>query len=1230
MSNALLQQLLHILAPWDRLDDTEQTGGGAQGPLETAGRARESSSVTGDANDESTDFLGSARPKSSSETSSVPLLLHFGEAAKPQGAGQVSGTPGTPSSTSRTASTRLELARAAAALFTSNAGVFRPVLVRIFTFLFNHIDDLVDEQTHLQLCVRRPAGDAGSFGDVHLGSGRESSAEDQTAVAAAFEKVRRTEARMSALVEEASVQRDYFTAQVQTHKDRERRLEMLLQHQMELTQALMDHGLRMDVIGGGHRSLGGGGALSADGGDGGMATGMLEGGQKLSFAEAVNAMENHHRMSEVGGVTSSLQSGMPRGLGVDRRDAAYVQRLITRAENELALEQVEEQLRQLRVEQDDLQKRVQLLLRLNSRYARQSIELSARLSILHDHNVALATDAQLYQRDCVRENQRVARLQHDLQIARHMVLTLMQVQQRSGDATDGGEVDRGKQSSPDRGRRRRGSNSLGETGRRGSLRSLLLSTSNGGGDSDGSASQLTLAPEDQVEEAISLLPDRNFQRQLQDLLAVSDAKYAGMIKSALLQILNLQKNLSERRKVAGSASSIVTTRSVRSLHLWAPPYGQSDRVPRHLRSRLCIPLVSLHPLVAEIFVHELLSQRQELLQYRRQHDNAKQREQQEQQQSNDTTKASGQGKQATRGRRKTSSISPSANPSNPIAKPKKEADGGVAATSTATSASNANTGSSGASDLNDLVHFTSPMPLEEFIELFVLVIWLNCEDRFRPLLSPAVRERLEEESKLREMAQGTGSDVTPLAPMLDLRDIFHSVRPPAEFLRLPTEGLQLTYALDVASRRPDAGILTYIYGLTSRGEVSEALFDLLQFERNVFLEMCRRVDAVFSTRVALEMSAKSPTSRRKGSVPGTGKPTVVLRSPLRQGRNGLPSTHATRGGAPWAETRSNLRGCIPSALVARILMTMYPAYPIEKLQQLVEAAVEDGTEGKESPATVFYEVLIPERLLPGAPLVASRVISGLSEVDETVGGVFAASFYMAVCEDALESMQLVQDSVDGYAKGDGASSTGGGSADNAVVSATAQQLSSMAFLGIPQADEKRWGPALRSAMNRWPLLRASTTDEPAAVAETRSKRAGGSSTQRPESEDVYGYSMVSSIEKAAVSQVMPYLRRHLVLRRGQFSSPPGKSAPLTTDDSGVVEPTSLPPPPPTWTPAQEGMLEKWDSEWQRCSSATLDPQRLTDYLQIVREADPQRHKAWGVAALALHNPVIHDVLPTLT
>ncbi|KPI84663.1 hypothetical protein ABL78_6279 [Leptomonas seymouri] len=1202
MSEVLVRQLQQVLAPWDSLSDGNEAAPSSTAPQEPA-----------------FDSWGSA--------SAQDALTR-----------------------ARAATTKIELARAALALFTSNAGAFRPVLVKVFRFLFDHVDQLRDEVAHNAMerllwqqgeSVRAAAATGPASKASELGG----TPEEQSAIVTAYEKVRLTESRMAALVEEASVQRDHFKSQIEAQKKQQYHLEDLLQHQMELTQTLLDHRLRQELVGGGPSAAqsskageeaAGVGTAAPSGAMYAMRLDANRGGDTAGFSAPSSDVSPPPATERKGGMVDVDMAERTRR-PAERRDAAYVQRLIQRANREFTLEKTEDQLREMRAHRDELDNKIQSLLKLNTKYARQCVELSTRLSIIHENNIALASDVHLFQRDYFKDQQRLANLQHALHVARGIVLTILQVQ--PGYQTDEmmaqlemlDKTSAGTQLKPPEG----DNSSLPQHSRWDNATPKPLPTSVNTENTDNATSP-TFHPDavDAIDEALRVVPEPDLRRQLLEILQLDDVDYCGRIKVSLLRLLDLQTRLTERLHddaVAAAAKVYGGWLAPPCTHGWAPPYGLRPSVPRHLRSATAVPLLFLHPILAEVFVHELLTQRQHLLAYAQaQYEQAKLL----------ASTSAGQ-----------------------------TSDGGVPAK---------------AIEMQQcciIANSIYAVPLPDFIELFILVVWLNRADRYLPLLPSAERTKLEEEAQVRAEARARRASrvvVKGIAPtggcgtekrgllakskdpvvhtsLWELRKVLHLMRPSSELAPLPFEGLQLTYALDMASHQVDAGPLTYAYGLTSRGTLCEALLYLLRAEREILLRMCRTVDAamlahargkhsISTTEVECSVSASAASTASKPQGPGTAR---------------------------------NVNGWIPTVHFVRILLTMYPGYAVGKLEQLIEAAVSDGTEGAESPATLFYEVLLPGRVLPGPTAATTSVETSIANTTK-----FSSFFYAAICDDALASMQMVEDSVDDFVRGQqqvgaetaghtssaaaaGDSLSGGGG----MTSVTARQITTYSFFRIPRLEGQQWGAGLRSAINRWPRLRSTIADP----------GKGAMDNVQENTRELTEADQVSLVARVPAEEVMPYLRNNVIVRRGFFANSETVVTTAASVASPVGSPISVPKLAVTnessttskvssnsatiteksstkgsstsellslvqsegWTPTQARLLQQWEVQWAQYgnhspASSSLAagvipsrslgaPSQMTEYTELLQRLDPHRSRPWGSELVSRDNAVLHPL-----
>lgn len=1037
----------------------------------------------------------------------------------------------------RQALNKLELARAALALFTSNAGVYRPLLQQVLRFLFEYIDFLVEDRGHL---LYELANVNNTGGGARCGLGPDGSAEREhnDVVAAAYQKVRLVETRMASLAEEASAQRDRYKAQIATLQRTQAKLEALLRHQMELNHILVDYPMEgMDL------RLGPAGAAAA-------------------LSAATNAATGVHLPD-------------PTLFDADGRDAAYVKRLIARAEKEKVLEDMERQLTEMQLEQGELNDKIASLLRLNSRYARQAVELSARLSIIHEHNIALATDVQLFQRDYVRETQRGEKLRRDVVVSKGMLLTLLEARSREIVlGTTRGNWDGIRHHSPKnkalqltaRESSTVGNGEVTEEGE--DPKPLEAANSSANWSLESVPKKPVLLPasplneedlKDRVEEALFVVQDKILRQKILEILAINDVSSGGTTKTALLTILNLKQqaqygggnghnfddatrhNASDRLARHKGTAMDGGAAHYRQ-HLWCSPMGCGPQVPRHLRSRWRIPLIPFDPHVAECFIHEMLTQRHELLD------------------------------DAWREQEAAALVAGVCHPASSIVK--------------------------------DDLSTDRLMPLDEFIVLFINVVWLNSDERLSPLLPEPIREKFAEEREaLRVESSGAPwCDVAHTQVTWQLHSLVHSIRPPEELLRLPMEGLRLAYSLDVASRRSDSGFLSYIYGLTSRQQVGEIIFEVMQKERDVFLTLCERVErdrheVKLAAAAAEQVLAVGQSVSQQDRSPRVTSPTD---SKVKASVHGLEGSVGDSHGNP-----SSLLGVIPLVQLARILSAMYPAYSVAMIEQLVLAASEDGTECTESPVMVYYTLLLPERLLPSPSARSAEASIFWYE------GHFAALFYKSIGDDALEAFQMVEDSVCSFGRTREATNRLQEESGSMGLSATAKQLCSFAFKGIPKGEARLWEPALHFVVNTWPLLQVPGTE----VLETP----GGMDTRQ---NSTFG-------ARVAVASVVPYLRRHLVLRRGCHATLPctGTAVEATKrEDNSSLEL------PPAWSTAHTEYLDALQERFSQYSEGEVLHDDVTYFVDHLRRVDPMRQRCWASVEVAQGNPLLrtrqHIPLPS--
>ncbi|ESL09156.1 hypothetical protein TRSC58_03130 [Trypanosoma rangeli SC58] len=243
--------------------------------------------------------------------------------------------------------TKVELARAALALFTSNSGIYRPILQKTLGFIFGLIDELLEKK------VEFPSGGEATQNCLPLWS-----ATEKEEVTTAHERMRMMEVRMAKIVDEAAMQRDHLKVEIAASQAREAKLEGLLKHQFVLSHA-----------------------------------------------------------REIADDTSVM-------LGDDKNDACYVKRLIARAANEKAVDELQGEVAALQKGRDELTRRLQELMILNGKYAQQCVELAARLSVLTDHNIANAVARQKHENELLVQTHRSERYQRELQVTRNVLMSV--------------------------------------------------------------------------------------------------------------------------------------------------------------------------------------------------------------------------------------------------------------------------------------------------------------------------------------------------------------------------------------------------------------------------------------------------------------------------------------------------------------------------------------------------------------------------------------------------------------------------------------------------------------------------------------------------------------------------------------------------------------------------------------------------------------------------------------
>ncbi|PWU95971.1 hypothetical protein C4B63_20g160 [Trypanosoma cruzi] len=369
---ALLQQLQHVLATWDAVNGEGEPGtiglsrnrGGTNhknlflASVDAAAADNNGNTTKKDhhADDESCGVVGKSgetylpwlTEAECNQSGKEVVERRDGDAA-PAAALNGTGFPdmSVDPSLSRQRITKVELARAALALFTSNSGIYRPILQKTLGFIFGLIDELLEEKMDLPCREETPQ----NFLPLWMATENEE-------VATAHERMRKMEVRMAKLVDEAATQRDHLKAEIAATRAREAKLEGLLKHQILLSHA---KGMADDVF---------------------------------------------------------------LGPGDKETDALYVKRLIARAENEKAIDELQGELRLLQNERNELSNRIQQLMELNGKYARLCVELAARLSVLTDHNIAIAVDCKRHQNEVLVEKQRSERYQVEIQVIRNVLMTL--------------------------------------------------------------------------------------------------------------------------------------------------------------------------------------------------------------------------------------------------------------------------------------------------------------------------------------------------------------------------------------------------------------------------------------------------------------------------------------------------------------------------------------------------------------------------------------------------------------------------------------------------------------------------------------------------------------------------------------------------------------------------------------------------------------------------------------
>ncbi|CCW60324.1 unnamed protein product [Phytomonas sp. EM1] len=1082
---------------------------------------------------------------------------------------------------SRQVLSRLELARAALALFASNAGAYRPILTNLLRYVFECIDFLIDNQappTHASPTDDTSAAATGNV-STSCGLGLEiSKAED--VVASAHQKVLLVESRMSALVEESTAQRDRFKAQLLVQQQTQTKLEHLLEKQVELNHMLTSY------------------PVSQHDGEGPV----------LDFSRTMN-------------MTS-------------RRRAAYAQQLIARAEKESTIMELDARVEELTLERDNLQEKLVSLKKLNTKYARQAIELSARLNILRNHNIALASDAVLYQHDAIREKQKSQKIERDLMVTRNIILVLLEVRRHEMLFRFNNPIASTNAAKTEK--------NVETMGTKGSMEDPLQSSKNdildacshlfASSESPGNESRcrkddLGLASNPvslnrtvhvnsdalacTTEDFLASVQDNILRKQLQDIMHIKDASNGGAAKSALLKLLNLQWGGFTGNNKLQTGKQLPMLKDVRS-HPWVRPYGRNCNVPLHLRSRDCVMLIPFHPLVAECFVHELLSQRLEFFEF------------------------------YGRAARSLDSVAKGNhfNATDVVAQ-RKDLE-------KCSSFAKASEGR----NFCFCTTKTMSVPLDEFIVLFINMVWLNKNAIVVPEATPP-QDRTEKDTPSTPIQnQRLGQSLTndPTANTLEFfhqYSSFHGLEAtsertiPEQQSQLTMEGLKLAYGLDVASRRQDCSFLTYAYGLASRGELSEVIFTVVRQERDVFLALCEAVE-------------KEHISR-KGSRYPVMESSVVERyhSPRSQNHPPVKSNMMPLQGTSTSDSESTIKkthhplGCIPTPQLARILICMFPSYPISRIEQMVMAAIEDGADTIQAPHMLHYTVLLPERLLPGS--VASGTAVELSAFWSE--GRFATLFYKSICDDALESMQLLEDTLQGF--GDSLAmqkrhvglmetfrnSTNFDSMDLLV---SAEQLTTFGLKVLPVAEGRRWGPALTSVLTRCPLFRPASlalragsirenetqnSEGEVAVSPTSQPTNSGQEIDRmtsasPTRKSITGVSaFTSGVGYVKLAEVMLYLRCHVILRRGLYSNYVEAAQPAQDMLGALSQEEAF---QSVWTEAHLEYVKTLQDTWEHYAleGESVLVADAEFFWMLLFEADPHRSRIWATAAASHGSPLL--------
>lgn len=633
----------------------------------------------------------------------------------------------------------------------------------------------------------------------------------------------------------------------------------------------------------------------------------------------------------------------------------------------------------------------------------------------------------------------------------------------------------------------------------------------GGGDDGENESNLSVSFTEEthtmqkIGHALSVIQDKQLRVQLRDILAINDAVAGGATKTALLNILNLkrateafgvergvldrvespidderERGLTPQTNMIHPSAGGVRSMSAFMERIWVPPAGRGSRVPRHLRSRHSVPVIPFHPLVAECFIHEILSQRQEWI------DRALQEERSAAEWTPENPFHFDPEKimpledfiqlfvnvvwlnredrflpllpdqvrleivEHSRRAEKRSRLSP-------VTTPTKESSGSPKKNKRSSPKKN---GSS------------SPKKM-------------TAADEGGQAAAPPSPSKGEYPMKLNPDPPGMGgarpsvSKVTAsLTPALRCRlhCLIHAVRPSEKMLRLPEEGLRLTYSLDMASRRPDAGFLTQTYGLISRLEVGEVLLDVMRHDRDVFLNLCKLVDQHREDVRAAEFEeAKKAVlrERHRSALEALLSPehraNVAGASSMASSTSSASTLHTIRE----KDHQWTLRGCIPLVSIAQILMAMYPTYPVKRIEQLVIAATEDGTDSSESPVMIYYSLLLPERLLPGVAQSKDEAMSFWHS------GAFSSLFFLSIADDVMESLQMVEDSFANFGRTFDEQVEGEKELvrTTANPTATAKQIVTVGLQGIPYEELQKWRTGLESIIFTWPRLQKNTFDD---------------------------------------------------------------------------------------------------------------------------------------------------------